>query len=177
MKKALLFIALILITAFIFTACATPQAVNNINTANMENPVVQFEDAKTLAQETNLNIILPDTVSNISYSAIINSEDEPIAQADFIYNDKQCTLRMQFADSSTDITGVYEDFENTEYIDSVSLQSAAEENADSTVYTLKYTEGGYGIVLWYDHARLAACSISMENCTREDLISLAGSII
>ena len=188
MKKFLAFILSIICVAGIFTACTTANNTSSAGDDQTPNPIVEFDSAKELAAETKLNVQLPDSVSDISYSAIMGGEDEPIAQADFLYGEKQCTYRMQYAKEMTDISGVYQEYDKTEEIEitETSADSASTDGADATTSnttestqkcTLKYTEGEYGIALWYDENTSITYCVSMDNCTAQELKDLVTALV
>lgn len=194
MKKFLAFILSVVCVAGIFTACTTANndsaqaSDNSAQEEQVPNPIVEFDSAKELAAETKLNVQLPDSVSDVSYSAIIDGEDEPIAQADFLYSDKECLYRMQYAAEMTDTSGVYQEYDKTEEIEitKTSADNASTDGSESTVSnstestqkcTLKYTEGEYGIALWYDENTSITYSLSMDNCTAQELKDLVTALV
>ena len=76
-------------------------------TVGLPNPV-QKSTAEEITERLNVKFAIPDGAKNIRYSIIAGK----LAQMDFIWNEAECTARIQRNAESEDISGFYYNWSN-----------------------------------------------------------------
>lgn len=134
-------------------------------TIGLPNPV-QESTAEDIAKELNVKFAVPDGAKNIHYSII----EGKLAQMDFIWNEAECTARIQRAAESEDISGFYYNWSN---------ETPCTVGANAGIAKWQITEVGevVGICLWQNKASNLTYSVSMKkNADSEKLIALANAV-
>lgn len=149
-------------------SCSGKKSAVNANankTIGLPNPV-QESTAEDIAKELNVKFAVPDGAKNIHYSII----EGKLAQMDFIWNEAECTARIQRAAESEDISGFYYNWSN---------ETPCTVGANAGIAKWQITEVGevVGICLWQNKASNLTYSVSMKkNADSEKLIALANDI-
>lgn len=165
MKKTLILISIFMI---MLVSCSGKKSAVNANankTIGLPNPV-QESTAEDIAKELNVKFAVPDGAKNIHYSII----EGKLAQMDFIWNEAECTARIQRAAESEDISGFYYNWSN---------ETPCTVGANAGIAKWQITEVGevVGICLWQNKASNLTYSVSMKkNADSEKLIALANDI-
>ena len=167
MKKTFI---LILIFVMILAGCAGKNKAANQKSGEkisvgLANPV-QESSAEEIAERLNVKFAVPDGAKNVRYSIIAGK----LAQMDFIWNEAECTARIERDAESEDISGFYYDWPNE------ALCTVGGFNATAK---WQITETGeiVGICLWQDKAANLTYSVSMKkNADSEKLVLLANAV-
>ena len=107
MKKTLILISIFMI---MLVSCSGKKSAVNAaanKTVGLPNPV-QGSTAEDIAKELNVKFAVPDDAKNIRYSIIAGK----LAQMDFIWNEAECTARIERDAESEDISGFYYNWPN-----------------------------------------------------------------
>lgn len=165
MKKTLILISIFMI--MLVSCSGKKSAVNTTanKTIGLPNPV-QESTAEDIAKELNVKFAVPDGAKNIHYSII----EGKLAQMDFIWNEAECTARIQRAAESEDISGFYYNWSN---------ETPCTVGANAGIAKWQITEVGevVGICLWQNKASNLTYSVSMKkNADSEKLIALANAV-
>ena len=167
MKKTFI---LILIFVMILAGCAGKNKAANQKSGEkmsvgLANPV-QESSAEEIAERLNVKFAVPDGAKNVRYSIIAGK----LAQMDFIWNEAECTARIEQDAESEDISGFYYDWPNEALCTVGGFNAAAK---------WQITEVGevVGICLWQNKAANLTYSVSMKkNADSEKLVLLANAV-
>ena len=138
---------------------ATKQSVN------LPNPIHE-SSAKEIAEQLNIKFAIPDGAKNIRYSIIAGN----LAQMDFIWNDAECTARIEQNAETEDISGFYYNWSN---------ETSCNVGENTATVKWQITEIGevVGICIWQNKATNLTYSVSMKkNADSEKLAALANAV-
>ena len=165
MKKTLILISIFMI---MLVSCSGKKSAVNAaanKTVGLPNPV-QESTAEDIAKELNVKFAVPDGAKNIRYSIIAGK----LAQMDFIWNEAECTARIQRNAESEDISGFYYNWSNE-------TPCTVEENAGIAKWQITEVGEIVGICLWQNKASNLTYSVSMKkNADSEKLAALANAV-
>ena len=134
-------------------------------TVGLPNPV-QKSTAEEITERLNVKFAIPDGAKNIRYSIIAGK----LAQMDFIWNEAECTARIQRNAESEDISGFYYNWSNE-------TPCTVGENAGIAKWQITEVGEVVGICLWQNKASNLTYSVSMKkNADSEKLIALANAV-
>ncbi|MEG0875477.1 MAG: hypothetical protein RSB05_04560 [Clostridiales bacterium] len=134
-------ICILIASLFLFTACGKNSNANkdtkNKNTTSMENPVVATDSEAGFAT-LGLTITAPKGGENVEYSVI----DKTVAQIKFDLNGAPYTFRG--AETTEDISGIYEEFED----EIIKFEVAVPGATPTTQVTVKTTVNQGKLATW-----------------------------
>lgn len=167
MKKILIFG---LIFGMIFSGCAgknkaAEQKNGGKMTVGLPNPIHE-SSAEEIAERLNVKFSIPDGAKNVRYSIIAGK----LAQMDFIWNEADCTARIEQDAESEDISGFYYNWVN---------ETMCTVGGNAATAKWQKTEDGdvVGICLWQNKASNLTYSVSMKkNADSEKLAALANAV-
>lgn len=134
-------------------------------TVGLQNPIHE-SSAEEITEQLKVNFAVPDGAKDVRYSIIAGN----LAQMDFIWNDAECTARIERNTETEDISGFYYNWSNETPC-----------NVGENTATLKWqiTEIGevVGICIWQNRASNLTYSVSMKkNADSEKLAALANAV-
>lgn len=161
---------LVLIFVMILTGCAGKNKADD-QKAGGKMPVglpnlVQESSAEEFAERLNVKFAVSDGAKDVRYSIIAGK----LAQMDFIWNEAECTARIERDAESEDISGFYYDWPNEALCTVGGFNVAAK---------WQITEVGevVGICLWQNKDANLTYSVSMKkNADSEKLAALANAL-
>ena len=161
MKKTLILISIFMI--MLVSCSGKKTAVNTTvnKTVGLPNPV-QESTAEEITERLNVKFAIPDGAKNIRYSIIAGK----LAQMDFIWNEAECTARIQRNAESKDISGFYYNWSNE-------TPCTIGENAGIAKWQITEVGEVVGICLWQNKASNLTYSVSMKTFK---MISMAEGI-
>lgn len=167
MRKTFL---LILIFVMVLTGCTGKNNASNQKggekmVVGLPNPIHE-STAEEIAERLNVKFAVPDGAKNVRYSIIAGN----LAQMDFIWNEAECTARIERDAESEDISGFYYDWQN---------ETLCTVGGFNAVAKWQITEVGevVGICLWQNKAANLTYSVSMKkNADSEKLAALANAV-
>lgn len=165
MKKTLILISIFMI--MLVSCSGKKTAVNTTanKTVGLPNPV-QESTAEEITERLNVKFAIPDGAKNIRYSIIAGN----LAQMDFIWNEAECTARIQRNAETEDISGFYYNWSNE-------TPCTVGENAGIAKWQITEVGEVVGICLWQNKASNLTYSVSMKkNADSEKLIALANAV-
>ena len=107
MKKTLILISIFMM---ILASCSGKNKTADKagkQTVGLPNPI-QESSAEKIAEQLSVKFAVPDGAKDVRYSIIAGN----LAQMDFIWNDAECTARIQRNAESKDISGFYYNWSN-----------------------------------------------------------------
>ncbi|MBR0318987.1 MAG: hypothetical protein IJQ86_06830 [Spirochaetia bacterium] len=136
------------------------------NQVEMPNPIVEssFEE---IQQKLGITFGIPKDAENIYYSII----SDKVAQADFIWQETECTARIKPSTSTEleDISGYYYEWDNE-------LEIPVGYNSATARWSV-IEDQTIGIVIWQDIVPgLTYCVSMRNNATLENLFILANAV-
>ena len=134
-------------------------------TVGLPNPI-QESSAEEIAEQLSVKFAVPDGAKDVRYSIIAGN----LAQMDFIWNDAECTARIQRNAESKDISGFYYNWSN---------ETPCTVGGYSAIVKWQITEIGevVGICIWQNKASNLTYSVSMKkNADSEKLAALANAV-
>ena len=167
MKKSLLLVSIFMI---MLTGCssknkAVNQKAGNKMTVGLSNPI-QESSASEILERLNVKFAVPGGAKDVRYSIIAGN----LAQMDFIWNESECTARIECDAESEDISGFNYDWMNES-------PCTVYENPASAKWQITETGDVVGICLWQDKASNLTYSVSMKkNADSEKLAALANAV-
>ena len=142
----------------------TIQAAYPVEYYTVVNPMTEATE-QDIMEALGVSFDIPDRAGDIRYF-IIDSGDTSMAQADFTLDGSEITYRIQPSSAFSDISGVYEDWTNTESIEVSYCTGEAYGNDNQE-----------GLCLWYDAAPGLMYSLYMNNVADLDtLTAVAGEL-
>lgn len=166
MKKTLILISIFMMT---LASCSgknktTDKALGK-QTVGLPNPI-QESSAEEIAEQLSVKFAVPDGTKDVRYSIIAGN----LAQMDFIWNDAECTARIQRNAESKDISGFYYNWSN---------ETPCNVGENTATVKWQITEIGevVGICIWQNKASNLTYSVSMKkNANSEKLAALANAV-
>lgn len=134
-------------------------------TVDLPNPIHE-SSAEEIAEQLSVKFAVPDGAKNVRYSIIAGN----LAQMDFIWNDAECTARIQQNAESKDISGFYYNWSN---------ETPCNVGENTATVKWQITEIGevVGICIWQNNDSNLTYSVSMKkNADSEKLIALANAV-
>ena len=134
-------------------------------TVGLPNPI-QESSAEEIAEQLSVKFAVPDGTKDVRYSIIAGN----LAQMDFIWNDAECTARIQRNAESKDISGFYYNWSN---------ETPCNVGENTATVKWQITEIGevVGICIWQNKASNLTYSVSMKkNANSEKLAALANAV-
>ena len=134
-------------------------------TVGLPNPIHE-SSAEEIAEQLSVKFAVPDGAKNVRYSIIAGN----LAQMDFIWNDAECTARIQRNAESKDISGFYYNWSN---------ETPCNVGENTATVKWQITEIGevVGICIWQNKASNLTYSVSMKkNADSEKLAALANAV-
>ena len=134
-------------------------------TVGLPNPIHE-SSAEEITKQLKVKFAVPDSAKDVRYSIIAGN----LAQMDFIWNDAECTARIERNTETEDISGFYYNWSNETPC-----------NVGENIATVKWqiTEIGevVGICIWQNRASNLTYSVSMKkNADSEKLAALANAV-
>ena len=134
-------------------------------TVGLQNPIHE-SSAEEITEQLSVKFAVPNGAKDVRYSIIAGN----LAQMDFIWNDAECTARIERNTETEDISGFYYNWSNETPC-----------NVGENTATLKWqiTEIGevVGICIWQNRASNLTYSVSMKkNADSEKLTALANAV-
>ncbi len=166
MKKTLILISIFMMT---LASCSgknkTTDKAPGKQTVGLPNPI-QESSAEEIAEQLSVKFAVPDGTKDVRYSIIAGN----LAQMDFIWNDAECTARIQRNAESKDISGFYYNWSN---------ETPCNVGENTATVKWQITEIGevVGICIWQNKASNLTYSVSMKkNANSEKLAALANAV-
>lgn len=161
---------LILIFVMVLAGCTGKNKTANQKSGEkmvvgVPNPIHE-STAEEIAERLNVKFAVPDGAKKVRYSIIAGN----LAQMDFIWNEAECTARIERDAESEDISGFYYDWSN---------ETLCTVGGFNAVVKWQITEVGevVGICLWQNKAANLTYSVSMKkNADSEKLAALANAV-
>ena len=134
-------------------------------TVGLPNPIHE-SSAEEIAEQLNIKFAVPNDAKDIRYSIIAGN----LAQMDFIWNNAECTARIERNSETADISGFYYKWSN---------ETPCTVGKNSATVKWQITEIGevVGICIWQNKASNLNYSVSMKkNADSEKLAALANAV-
>ena len=131
----------------------------------LPNPIHE-SSAEEIAEQLNIKFAVPNGAKDVRYSIIAGN----LAQMDFIWNDAECTARIEQNAVSEDISGFYYNWSNE-------IPCAVGENSATAKWQITEIGEVVGICIWQNKASNLTYSVSMKkNADSEKLAALANAV-
>ena len=166
MKKTL-----ILISIFMMTLASCSGKNKTADKAPAKQTVglpkrIHEASAEEIAEQLIVKFAVPDGAKDVRYSIIAGN----LAQMDFIWNEAECTARIEQNSETEDIFGFYYNWSNE-------TPCTVGENAGIAKWQITEVGEVVGICLWQNKASNLTYSVSMKkNADSEKLIALANAV-
>lgn len=166
MKKTLILISIFMMT---LASCSgknkTADKAPAKQTVGLPNPIHE-SSAEEIAEQLSVKFAVPDGAKDVRYSIIAGN----LAQMDFIWNEAECTARIEQNSETEDIFGFYYNWSNE-------TPCTVGENAGIAKWQITEVGEVVGICLWQNKASNLTYSVSMKkNADSEKLIALANAV-
>lgn len=166
MKKTLILISIFMMT---LASCSgknkTVDKAPEKQTVGLQNPIHE-SSAEEITEQLKVNFTVPDGAKDVRYSIIAGN----LAQMDFIWNDAECTARIEHNTESEDISGFYYNWSN---------ETPCNVGENTATVKWQITEIGevVGICIWKNRTSNLTYSVSMKkNADSEKLAALANAV-
>lgn len=166
MKKTLILISIFMMT---LASCSgknkTVDKAPAKQTVGLPNPIHE-SSAEEIAEQLNVKFAVPNGAKDVRYSIIGGN----LAQMDFIWNDAECTARIEQNAETKDISGFYYNWSN---------ETPCNVGENTATVKWQITEIGevVGICIWQNKASNLTYSVSMKkNADSEKLAALANAV-
>ena len=165
MKKTLILISIFMMTLASCSGKNKSADKAAKQTVGLPNPIHK-SSAEEIAEQLNVKFAVPNGAKNVRYSIIAGN----LAQMDFIWNDAECTARIEQNAESEDISGFYYNWSN---------ETPCNVGENTATVKWQITEIGevVGICIWQNKASSLTYSVSMKkNADSEKLMALANAV-
>ena len=165
MKKTLILISIFLM---ILASCSGKNKTADKagkQTVGLPNPIHE-SSAEEIAEQLSVKFAVPNGAKDVRYSIIAGN----LAQMDFIWNDAECTARIEHNAKSEDISGFYYNWSN---------ETPCNVGENTATVKWQITEIGevVGICIWQNNDSNLTYSVSMKkNADSEKLAALANAV-
>ena len=134
-------------------------------TVGLPNPIHE-SSADEIAEQLNVRFAVPNGSKDVRYSIIAGN----LAQMDFIWNEAECTARIERNAKSEDISGFYYKWSNE-------ISCTIGENPATAKWQITEVGEVVGICIWQSKASNLTYSVSMKkNADSEKLVALANAV-
>lgn len=165
MKKTLILISIFMM---ILASCSGKNKTADKagkQTVGLPNPIHE-SSAEEIAEQLSVKFAVPNGAKDIRYSIIAGN----LAQMDFIWNDAECTARIEHNAKSEDISGFYYNWSNE-------TPCTVGENAATAKWQITEIGEVVGICIWQNKVSNLTYSVSIKkNADSEKLAALANAV-
>lgn len=166
MKKTIILISILMIT---LVSCSGNNKTRDNGArkqmVGLPNPIHE-SSAEEIAEQLNVRFAVPNGSKDVRYSIIAGN----LAQMDFIWNEAECTARIERNAESEDISGFYYKWSNE-------IPCKVGENDATAKWQITEVGEVVGICIWQNKTSNLTYSVSMKkNADSEKLIALANAV-